>query len=101
MLIDFLSELQALGSCNQFVNNSSSHRQFSVPAGHFKKNYAENTASLFRNFTHDDQTEENCEKIVRKIIDSVIILVIKGSEKRAKTHSGTTVSEKTISSWTV
>ena len=79
MLIDFLSELQALGSRNQFVNNMSSHRQFSVRAGCFKKNYAENTASLFRYFTRDDQTEENSEKIVRKIIDSVIISVIDGS----------------------
>lgn len=90
--------MQALyGSlCKQ--KNMSSHRQFNVRAGRFKKNYAENTASLFQYFPREDETVDS-QKTVRKIVDDLVISATDQAEKKGKTHTGWSVSEKTIRSW--
>lgn len=76
----------------------SSHRQLSVKPGRFKKSYAENTSSLFKYFTREDSVEDST-KIVRKIIDDLIISCTDQCDQKVKKHSGSTVSVKTIQSW--
>lgn len=99
--IGFYEKVQAVDVCKnlpQRKKKMSSNRQFNARAGRFKKKYEENTASLFRYFPRED-TAGDSSRIVRKIIDGLLVPVVDCVNQKVKKNTGCTVSEKAIQSW--